>query len=283
MFIMALFSPVFTVSTQTVKVTQTTVQGTQTDIWPKHAIGARDVASTANFTSLPMFCTYAPLDSSIETVTDPTDWASSKELHAKSSQPETTNQRSQTAKQPTSDVAVQTTGQITWPTSHSPSRLSGSENSSVQFNHTSKAAADVFDPMRAPEDLSGADISSIIRLLKCQASEAKSQVTVLSAENKELVDQLKELTTDFDHSVAFLEEYEHRNTYLEKENRTLLLQMRSLLSQNQNVLTDALEKNEFHYREKLALHDELAMLKRHKERLEEKIFEQYKMLPSLKK
>uniref|UniRef100_A0A183T4J3 HOOK_N domain-containing protein n=1 Tax=Schistocephalus solidus TaxID=70667 RepID=A0A183T4J3_SCHSO len=183
----------------------------------------------------------------------------------------------------TSDVAMQTTRPINHSISHSPSWRCSSENSSMQFNESSKAATDVYDLTRTPEDLSGADISSVIRMLRCQASEAKAQVTVLSAENKELLEQLKELTTDFDHSVAFLEEYEHRNTYLEKENRTLLLQMRSLLSQNQNVLTDALEKNEFHYREKLALHDELAMLKRHKERLEEKIFEQYKMLPALKK
>uniref|UniRef100_A0A0V0J2W3 Protein Daple n=1 Tax=Schistocephalus solidus TaxID=70667 RepID=A0A0V0J2W3_SCHSO len=270
-------------STQTPRVMQTSVQSTQTDIWPKQTTGARDAASTANITRIPMFCTYAPLDSSIETVTDPVDWASRKELHAKSSHPETANQRSQTVKQSTSDVAMQTTRPINHSISHSPSWRCSSENSSMQFNESSKAATDVYDLTRTPEDLSGADISSVIRMLRCQASEAKAQVTVLSAENKELLEQLKELTTDFDHSVAFLEEYEHRNTYLEKENRTLLLQMRSLLSQNQNVLTDALEKNEFHYREKLALHDELAMLKRHKERLEEKIFEQYKMLPALKK
>ncbi|EUB63422.1 Multidrug and toxin extrusion protein [Echinococcus granulosus] len=78
-------------------------------------------------------------------------------------------------------------------------------------------------------------------------------------------------------------EYENRNTYLEKENRTLLLQLRSLLSQNQGVVTEALENSECHYRKQLALRDELALMKRRKERLEEKLIEQYKTIPSPKK
>uniref|UniRef100_A0A158R9L8 HOOK_N domain-containing protein n=1 Tax=Taenia asiatica TaxID=60517 RepID=A0A158R9L8_TAEAS len=79
------------------------------------------------------------------------------------------------------------------------------------------------------------------------------------------------------------EEYENRNTYLEKVNRTLLLQLKSLLSQNQGIVAEALENSECHYREQLALRDELALMKHHKERLEEKLIEQYKTLPSPKK
>ncbi|KAL7063588.1 hypothetical protein AAHC03_0692 [Spirometra sp. Aus1] len=130
-------------STQTPNVVQTTIRSTQTDNWSKPTTSVREAASTTNSTGLMMFCTYAPLDSSTETITDPVDWASRNEFYAKSSQPETANQKSQTVKQLTSDAAVQTAGQINYSLSQSPSRLSGPDNSAVQTNRISKASVEL--------------------------------------------------------------------------------------------------------------------------------------------
>uniref|UniRef100_A0A5K3F2R7 HOOK_N domain-containing protein n=1 Tax=Mesocestoides corti TaxID=53468 RepID=A0A5K3F2R7_MESCO len=116
-----------------------------------------------------------------------------------------------------------------------------------------------------------------------QATEAKKLLATVCQENNETKDRAEAIKHELDHCKAFLEVYEKRNAYLEKENRAVLLQLRSLLSQNQDVFMEALESSECHYREKLALHDELAVLKRHKERLEERIVGQCGRLPSPKK
>ncbi|KAM3179637.1 hypothetical protein ACTXT7_000224 [Hymenolepis weldensis] len=114
-----------------------------------------------------------------------------------------------------------------------------------------------------------------VRTALLQVSEAKGRIASLTREKDEVNELLKSTQHELEHCRDFLkyspriycapdyaivtasalvrQEYEKRNAYLEKENRTLLLQLRSLLSQNQGVVTEALENNECHYREKLAL------------------------------
>ncbi|VUZ46208.1 unnamed protein product [Hymenolepis diminuta] len=122
-----------------------------------------------------------------------------------------------------------------------------------------------------------------VRTALLQVSEAKGRIASLTREKDEVNELLKSTQHELEHCRDFLKEYEKRNAYLEKENRTLLLQLRSLLSQNQGVVTEALENNECHYREKLALRDELETIKRYRDRLEQKLLEHYKNLPSPKK
>ncbi|KAM7540487.1 hypothetical protein Aperf_G00000035350 [Anoplocephala perfoliata] len=122
-----------------------------------------------------------------------------------------------------------------------------------------------------------------VREALLQVSEAKSRIASLTRERDDLNELLNSTQLELTHCRDFLKEYEKRNAYLEKENRTLLLQLRSLLSQNQGVVTEALENNESHYRENLALRDELESIKRYKERLEEKVLEHYKTMSSPKK
>nr|CDS16053.1 protein Daple [Echinococcus granulosus] len=86
-----------------------------------------------------------------------------------------------------------------------------------------------------------------------QDSEAKTRIAVPCRERDEVNELLKSTKHELEHCKDLLKEYENRNTYLEKENRTLLLQLRSLLSQNQGVVTEALENSECHYRKQLAL------------------------------
>nr|CDS27033.1 girdin [Hymenolepis microstoma] len=122
-----------------------------------------------------------------------------------------------------------------------------------------------------------------VRAALLQVSEAKARIASLTRENDEVNELLKSTQHDLEHCRDFLKEYEKRNAYLEKENRTLLLQLRSLLSQNQGVVTEALENNECHYREKLALRDELETINRYKDRLEQRLLEHYKNSSSPKK
>ncbi|KAL5112011.1 Multidrug and toxin extrusion protein 1 [Taenia crassiceps] len=126
-------------------------------------------------------------------------------------------------------------------------------------------------------------VNEAVREALLQASEAKTRIAVLCREKDEVNELLRSTEHELEQCKEFLKEYETRNTYLEKENRALLLQLKSLLSQNQGVATEALENSEYHYREQLALRDELELMKHHKERLEEKPIEQYKTLSSPKK
>lgn len=70
---------------------------------------------------------------------------------------------------------------------------------------------------------------------------------------------------------------------LEEEKKALMMQLQHLMNQNQNLLTQTLENTEHHFEEEISLRDQLANLKRQKEKLEEKIMDQYKRYPSPKK
>eukprot|EP00057_Strongylocentrotus_purpuratus_P030818 XP_782798.3 PREDICTED: girdin isoform X2 [Strongylocentrotus purpuratus] len=66
------------------------------------------------------------------------------------------------------------------------------------------------------------------------------------------------------------------NANLEEENRKLMEQLSQLMAQNSELLVNTLETKEFHHEESRQLEDQLHNMRRQKEKLENKIMEQYK-------
>ncbi|VDN43887.1 unnamed protein product [Gongylonema pulchrum] len=70
----------------------------------------------------------------------------------------------------------------------------------------------------------------------------------------------------------------HLNKTLEEESRALAQQISHLLAQNQSLLVRALNDKDSYHAEQQEFQEKLTVLHRHKEKLEEKIMEQYHML-----
>lgn len=62
-----------------------------------------------------------------------------------------------------------------------------------------------------------------------------------------------------------------------------MIQLQALLTQNQELLTQTLESKDHFHEEERAYMEKLAELRRQKEKLEEKIMEQYKRYDPIKK
>lgn len=73
------------------------------------------------------------------------------------------------------------------------------------------------------------------------------------------------------------------NVKLEEDNRALLMQVQALLTQNQELLTQSLESKDHFAEEQKANLERVAELNRQKERLEEKIMDQYRRYDPIKK
>ncbi|XP_041468129.1 girdin-like isoform X5 [Lytechinus variegatus] len=70
------------------------------------------------------------------------------------------------------------------------------------------------------------------------------------------------------------------NANLEEENRKLMEQLSQLMAQNSELLVNTLETKELHHEEQRQLEDQLHNMRRQKEKLENKIMEQYKSYTS---
>ena len=75
---------------------------------------------------------------------------------------------------------------------------------------------------------------------------------------------------------------ETTNDRLEEDKRTLMLQLQHMMSQNADLLQNALSSKDDFYEEERNMKDRLDRLQRQKEQLEEKIMAQYKEMPSKK-
>ncbi|KAF5403220.1 M protein repeat protein [Paragonimus heterotremus] len=73
------------------------------------------------------------------------------------------------------------------------------------------------------------------------------------------------------------------NSKLERENRSLMLQLQSILGQNQELLTSTLETCTHRISEEGALRERLLSLQRQKQHLEDKLTEQYRTISQPKK
>ncbi|VDD86886.1 unnamed protein product [Enterobius vermicularis] len=74
----------------------------------------------------------------------------------------------------------------------------------------------------------------------------------------------------------------HLNRTLEEESKALVRQMDNLLAQNQDLLARALNDKDNYFAEQKQFQEKLSSLRRHKEKLEEKIMEQYRMMDNKK-
>ena len=72
------------------------------------------------------------------------------------------------------------------------------------------------------------------------------------------------------------------NDRLEDDNRALMLQLQHMITQNADLLQNALSSKDEFYEEERNMQERLNNLQRQKEKLEEKIMAQYKEMPSKK-
>ncbi|XP_072171523.1 girdin-like [Diadema setosum] len=99
-----------------------------------------------------------------------------------------------------------------------------------------------------------------------QLSEARDQYQSLEMERAKLEHRCEMLNT--------------LNANLEEENRKLMEQLSQLMAQNSELLVNTLETKELHHEEQRQLEDQLHNMRRQKEKLENKIMEQYKSYTS---
>lgn len=78
------------------------------------------------------------------------------------------------------------------------------------------------------------------------------------------------------HTFSIWQALERLNSKLEDENKQLIFQLQALLQQNQELLSQTLESSEHFREEENSYRDQLANMRRAKEKLEEKIMDQYK-------
>ncbi|KRZ33524.1 Daple-like protein, partial [Trichinella pseudospiralis] len=116
------------------------------------------------------------------------------------------------------------------------------------------------------------------RILRAQANAAQLQL----AQQQGRCDDADEARR---HVELELAKAEHRcetltrlNENLEEERRNLLRQLDSLISQHQGLLKQTLLEKDHHHAEERQLQDQLYKLQSHKEKLEEKIMQQYKTI-----
>ncbi|XP_033125963.1 girdin-like [Anneissia japonica] len=103
--------------------------------------------------------------------------------------------------------------------------------------------------------------------------------TVLQGELHDAKDRCQQMdieTTKIAHRCEMLN---HLNGNLEEENKKLMEQLSQLMAQNQELLVSTLESKELHHEEQKQLVEKLNNLRRQKEKLEEKIMDQYKTSP----
>ncbi|ELU01156.1 hypothetical protein CAPTEDRAFT_219709 [Capitella teleta] len=118
----------------------------------------------------------------------------------------------------------------------------------------------------------------------------KTEYNQLQLKNSELQstlsrcrDQLRSSEVDLSKMSSKCEYISQLNVKLEEDNRALLMQVQALLTQNQELLMTSLESKDHFAEEQKANMERVADLSRQKERLEEKIMEQYRRYDPIKK
>ncbi|KHN81455.1 Daple-like protein [Toxocara canis] len=134
--------------------------------------------------------------------------------------------------------------------------------------------------------------SSLKRKAEMQAEELKrlriteqshrSTIARLSANIDELSRALQARDLEVAKMQHKIDMLNHLNRTLEEESKTLVRQVDHLLAQNQDLLARALNDKDNYHAEQKEFQEKLAALRRHKEKLEEKIMEQYRMMDNKK-
>ena len=100
--------------------------------------------------------------------------------------------------------------------------------------------------------------------LRGQIHESKEQIAIMEVEHAKAVNRCEVLS--------------QMNNSLEDDRRGLMSQVSTLLTQYHDLLTQTLDDKEHFHEEEKVYTDKMNNLHRQKEKLEEKIFEQYKRM-----
>uniref|UniRef100_A0A3B5LZL2 Coiled-coil domain containing 88Aa n=1 Tax=Xiphophorus couchianus TaxID=32473 RepID=A0A3B5LZL2_9TELE len=114
------------------------------------------------------------------------------------------------------------------------------------------------------------------KLLKSQLNEANLKYTWLEADFSKLKKEDQELDINFTKLTNQCELLSQLKGNLEEENRHLICQIETLMLQNRSLLEQNMESKDLFHVEERQYSDKLNDLRRQKEKLEEKIMDQYK-------
>ncbi|GAB1601376.1 girdin-like isoform X3 [Argonauta hians] len=121
------------------------------------------------------------------------------------------------------------------------------------------------------------DLGVEYKRIKTEYNDLQLRYTELQGDAAESREQLSNTDLEMTKLATRCEAIDQMNQKMEEENNQLLYQMKTLISQNQELLSEALNSKDQHAETAKAYQEKFAELRRQKERLEEKIMEHYKM------
>ncbi|KRZ14114.1 Daple-like protein [Trichinella zimbabwensis] len=116
------------------------------------------------------------------------------------------------------------------------------------------------------------------RILRAQANAAQLQLAQQQGKCDDADEARRHVELELAKAEHRCETLTRLNENLEEERRNLLRQLDSLISQHQGLLKQTLLEKDHHHAEERQLQDQLYKLQSHKEKLEEKIMQQYKTI-----
>ncbi|XP_069000451.1 girdin isoform X1 [Embiotoca jacksoni] len=153
-------------------------------------------------------------------------------------------------------------------------------------NHTHQATADQYKLLKEENDRLNTTYRHLVKdnenlqldhkNMKSQLNSAKLDQTKLEAEFSKLKEQYQQLDISSTKLTNQCELLSQLKGNLEEENRHLLDQIQTLMLQNRTLLEQTMESKDLFHVEQRQYIDKLNELRRQKEKLEEKIMDQYK-------
>ncbi|MFH4983345.1 hypothetical protein AB6A40_010054 [Gnathostoma spinigerum] len=117
-----------------------------------------------------------------------------------------------------------------------------------------------------------------LRRLRMADQSQRSMIARLTANVEDLNRAVQARDIEITKLIHQIEMLTHLNRMLKEESRTLSRQVDSLLMHNKDLLNRALNEKDVHHLQQIEFQEKLASLRRHKEKLEEKIMDQYRSM-----